>query len=408
MEQNTGDDAASIGPGREVLVTWEPQHTFVVNKEDHECLTPSRRRSSSCWTARRVPPPLRPHARRERWPCRAPARCWRPAVARRGRTRAATRPRRSPSTTRRRRSGELNFSNWPLYIDEETIKDFDKKYGGKTKYVEDINDNDEFTGKVQETLRRDRSIDRDIVVLTDWMAARWIRSGWCGADRQEEHPEREEPGARRSASPKFDPQRQYTLPWQSGMTAIGYNPEKTGRKLDSINDLFDPKFKGRVTMLQDWRDSAALVMLGAGQGPRRPPTLDDVMAAIDKIARRTTRSRSASSPATTTPRASPAATCGWSPTRATSCSSRPTTRSSSSSSPRRARCSGTDNMMMPQKPPHPYAAETMMNYVYDPVIAAQIAAYVNYVTPVKGAKEELAKTDPETAENPLIFPSDET
>jgi spermidine/putrescine transport system substrate-binding protein len=68
----------------------------------------------------------------------------------------------------------------------------------------------------------------------------------------------------------------------------------------------------------------------------------------------------------------------------------------------------TDNMLLPQKPPHPYAAETMMNYVYDPAVAAKIAAYVNYVTPVKGAKEELAKTDPKTASNELIFPSDAT
>ncbi len=101
--------------------------------------------------------------------------------------------------------GELKFSNWPLYIDEKTIKEFDKKYGGKTKYLEDINDNDEFTGKVQETLRRGRSIDRDIVVLTDWMVARWIRSGWV-----EPIDRKNVPNAKNLqptlASPKFDPQ----------------------------------------------------------------------------------------------------------------------------------------------------------------------------------------------------------
>src|SRR5215208_6276097 len=172
---------------------------------------------------------------------------------------------------------ELDFSNWPLYIDKKVLKDFDKQYGGKTKYVEDINDNDEFNGKVQEALRRGRSIDRDIVVLTDWMVARWLRAGWVEPIDKKNVPNAKnlEPTLQ---SPKFDPKRQYSLPWQSYMSAIGYNPEKTGRKLNSVNDLFDPKFKGRVTMFSDWRDSASLVMLADGKDPSSA-TIDDLMAA---------------------------------------------------------------------------------------------------------------------------------
>jgi spermidine/putrescine transport system substrate-binding protein len=64
----------------------------------------------------------------------------------------------------------------------------------------------------------------------------------------------------------------------------------------------------------------------------------------------------------------------------------------------------TDWMMIPEKAAHPYAAETMMNYVYDPKVAAKIAAYVNYISPVKGVKEVLLKEDPKLANNPLIFP----
>src|SRR3954454_19766658 len=176
---------------------------------------------------------------------------------------------------------ELKFSNWPLYIDEKTIKEFDKKYGGKTKYVEEINDNEEFTGKVQEALRRDRSIDRDIVVLTDWMVARWLRAGWADPIDKKNVPNAKnlQPAL---ASPKFDPRRQYSLPWQSGMSAIGYNPDKTGRRLNSVNDLFDPKFKGHVTMLQDWRDSAGILLVADGKKLDQV-TLDDVMGAIDRL-----------------------------------------------------------------------------------------------------------------------------
>ena len=150
-----------------------------------------------------------------------------------------------------------------------SLKDFEKKYGGKAKYVEDINDNDEFFGKVQEPLRRGRSIDRDIVVADRLDGRALDPLGLGRADRQEATSRTRRTSSRRCASPKFDPKRQYTLPWQSGMTAIGYNPKKTGRKLKSVNDLFDPKFKGRVTMLQDWRDSAGARAARRGQEDRR-------------------------------------------------------------------------------------------------------------------------------------------
>src|SRR3954463_3505708 len=74
---------------------------------------------------------------------------------------------------------QLNFSNWPLYIDKSVLKDFEKKYpGSNVKYTEEINDLEEFFGKVRQQLQRGDSLNRDIVVLTDWMAARWIRGGW--------------------------------------------------------------------------------------------------------------------------------------------------------------------------------------------------------------------------------------
>ena len=302
---------------------------------------------------------------------------------------------------------ELKFSNWPLYIDEETIKEFDKRYGGDTSYVEDINDNDEFTGKVQEALRRGRSIDRDIAVLTDWMAARWIRSKWV-----EPIDKKNVPNAKNLqptlASPKFDPKRQYTLPWQSGMTAIGYNPDKTGRELGSIDDLFDPKFKGRVTMLQEWRDSAGLVMQADGKNPEEA-TLDDVLAAIEKIEQESKKGQIRRFTGNDYTRAFAAGdlwvVVAYSGDVVQLKADNPKLEFLI---PEEGAVIWTDNMLMPQKPPHPYAAETLMNYVYDPKVAAQIAAYVNYVTPVRGAKEELAKSDEETANNELIFPSDET
>jgi spermidine/putrescine transport system substrate-binding protein len=302
---------------------------------------------------------------------------------------------------------ELDFSNWPLYIDKKVLKDFEKKYGGKVKYVEDINDNEEFYGKVQEELRRDRSLDRDLVVLTDWMAARWIRSGYVEAFDKKNIPNAKnlQPTL---ASPKFDPKRQYTMPWQSGMTAIGYNPEKTGRKLSTVKDLFDPKFKGRVTMLSDWRDSASLVLLSQGK-KTGDATVDEVKGAIEELQKQSDSGQIRKFTGNDYTRGLASGDL-WA---CTAYSGDVVQLQADNPKlefliPDEGAIIWTDNMMIPQKPPHVYAAETMINYVYDPAVAAKIAAYVNYVTPVVGAKEELAKTDPDTADNQLIFPSDET
>ena len=302
---------------------------------------------------------------------------------------------------------ELKFSNWPLYIDEKTIDEFDKKFGGETKYTEEINDNEEFTSKVQEALRRGRPIDRDIVVLTDWMVARWLRAAWV-----EPIDKKNIPNARNLqpalASPKFDPKRQYSLPWQSGLTLIGYNPQKTGRKLGSVNDLFDPKFKGHVTMLQEWRDSAGLVLLGQGTNPETA-TKDQLLGAIEKIQEESKKKQIRRFTGNDYTRALASgdlwAVVAYSGDVIQLKADNPHLEFLV---PDEGALIWTDNMLMPKKVASPYAAETLMNHVYDPVVAARIAAEVNYVTPVRGAKEELEKTDPETARNELIFPTDET
>src|SRR3954470_21836584 len=138
----------------------------------------------------------------------------------------------------------LTWANWPLYIDKKTLKSFDKEHGVKVKYVEEINDNFEFFGKVRQQLATGRPIGRDIVTLTDYMAARWVRDGYCEPlDKRNIPNEKNLVSNLRSIN--YDPQRAYTLPWQSGATGIGYNIKKTGGEIKSINQLFDPKFKGR-------------------------------------------------------------------------------------------------------------------------------------------------------------------
>src|SRR3954452_5434304 len=315
-------------------------------------------------------------------------------------------PKPATATHSKTKITELNFSNWPTYIDKQVLKDFEKKYpGSHVKYVEEINDLEEFFGKVRQQLQSGRSLNRDIVVLTDWMASRWIRGGWVEAIDKRNIPNEKnlQPGLRH---PKFDPQRNYTLPWQSGMTAIGYNKKKTGRKLNSVDDLFDPKFKGKVSFLSDPRDSAGLVAIGMGK-KMDSVTLDDMMAAIDKINQANKNGQirrfTGNDYTTDLTKGNLWVSVAYSGDLLQLQADNPDLKFVI---PEQGAILWTDNMMMPQKPPHPYAAETMMNYVYEPAVAAKIAENVGYVTPVVGAQQELEKSDPKLATNPLVFPSD--
>ena len=178
-------------------------------------------------------------------------------------------------------SKSVKISNWPLYIDKETVPNFEKATGIHATYTEDVNDNNEFFAKISEPLKRGQSIDRDIIVLTDWMAGRLIRLGYVTPLDEAKFPHKANlEDALRGVS--WDSGRKYSVPWLSGMTGIGYNPKKTGRELSSINDIFDPKFKGKVTMLTEMRDSIGLVMLGEGKDPAKV-TKADVAAAAAKI-----------------------------------------------------------------------------------------------------------------------------
>jgi spermidine/putrescine transport system substrate-binding protein len=302
--------------------------------------------------------------------------------------------------------GNWTFSNWPLYMDKKLLRAFDREFGGKVRYLEDINDNYEFLGKVRQQLEQDESIGRDIVVLTDYMAGRWVRNGWV-----EPIDKRNVPNAKNIvdnlATINYDEDRAYTLPYQSGAIGAGYNIKKTGRELKSVKDLFDPKFKGRVTMFSEPYDSACTVLLGDGIDASSA-TIDQIKGAIDKIdeANKAGQFRrfTGNDYATDLAKGNVWVALAYSGDLVQLQSDNPDLRFSYFEEGNMA---FNDNLMMPAKVEHPYAAETMFNYLYDPVVAAKLAAYVNYISPVKGAKEELEKTDPDIANNELIFPPEE-
>jgi spermidine/putrescine transport system substrate-binding protein len=302
--------------------------------------------------------------------------------------------------------GNWTFSNWPLYMDKKLLKAFDKKYGGKVRYLEDINDNYEFFGKVRQQLENGQPIGRDIVVLTDYMASRWIRNGYA-----EPIDKKNVPNAKNIvdnlASINYDPDRTFTLPYQSGATGIGYNIKKTGRELTSVKDLFDPKFKGKVTLLSEPYDSASTVLLGDGIDCSKA-SIDQIKGAIEKIDKANQagqfRRFTGNDYTTDLAKGNIWIALSFSGDLVQLQSDNPDLRFSYFEE---GNVAFNDNLMMPAKVEHAYAAETMFNYLYDPEVAAKLAAYVNYISPVKGAKEVLEKTDPEIANNELIFPPPE-
>ena len=302
--------------------------------------------------------------------------------------------------------GDWTFSNWPLYMDKKLLKAFDKKYGGKVRYLEDINDNYEFFGKVRQQLENGQPIGRDLVVLTDYMVSRWIRNGYA-----EPIDKKNVPNAKNVvdnlAHINYDPERKYSLPYQSGATGVGYNIKKTGRELNSVKDLFDPKFKGRVTLLSEPYDSASTVLLGDGVDCSKA-TLDQLLGAIDKIDKANKagqfRRFTGNDYTTDLAKGNVWVSLAYSGDLVQLQSDNPDLRFTYFEE---GNVAFNDNLLMPAHVEHPYAAETMMNYLYDPEVAAKLAAYVNYISPVKGAKEVLEKTDPDIANNELIFPPPE-
>ena len=305
----------------------------------------------------------------------------------------------------------LNFANWPLYIDEEkptTLDDFTTQTGIKVNYFEEINDNAEYFAKIQGPLSQGQSIDRDIFVFTDnsRFPGILVNEGWVEKLDQDLIPNIANL-VDAQASPPFDPNREYSLPWQSGMTGIAWNEDLTGPVTSIEQLLTDAKLKGKVSMLTEMADSVGLVMLANGDDPGSVSD-DTFNAAIDRVQEAVDSGQVArftgndfAQPLTN---GTFAASVAWSGDIVQLLADNPKLKWAI---PSDGGMIWTDNMLIPAGGSVP-TASTYMNFVYEPAIAARIAAYVNYVTPVKGAREELAKTDPETADNTLIFPDEET
>ena len=307
---------------------------------------------------------------------------------------------------------EITVSNWPFYIDQNddatkfpTLEQFTEATGVKVNYLEDINSNEEFFGEIQAPLSRGQSIDRDIIVPTAWLAARLLDLGYLQKLDKSAIPNMVNLEDT-LASPAWDPNRDYSLPWQSYITGIGYDPKKVGGQLTSVEDLLDPALKGKVTMLDSMEDTAALFMLEMGGDVVNPDQamFNEICEKLKKAVDDGQIRQFTGNDYTGLLAGGDAwASIAWSGDIVILQADNPNLEFTI---PDAGGMSSVDTMVIPTGG-DVYTASTFMNFFYDPAIAAQVAAYVNYITPVKGTKEAITEIDPALAKNPLIFPPPE-
>ncbi|HEY6730462.1 MAG TPA: spermidine/putrescine ABC transporter substrate-binding protein [Solirubrobacterales bacterium] len=300
--------------------------------------------------------------------------------------------------------GELTISNWPGYIDpgkDGTVAEFEKETGVKVQYIEDVNDNNSFFGKMQPQLEQGESGGRSIFVVTDWMAEQMHNLGYLQEINSDDLPTVFETMVAGLRDPSFDPGRKYSIPWQSGMTGIWVDKSKAP-EIKSINDLFDPKYKGKVTFLEEMRDSAALVMKGEGVDPTEASD-DDWLQAIETVKSAADsgqiRRFTGNDYTEDLTAGNIVAAVGWSGDA--SIIENP---DAEWIMPTEGCVLWSDNMVIPVGAPNTPAALGWMEFVYQPEVAADLTEYITYVSPVEGVKELVS---PELAKDPLVFPSPE-
>jgi len=310
----------------------------------------------------------------------------------------------------------VRWANWTEYLDYDeasgenpSLVEFEDANGIKVSYKEAVLDNDEFTAPLLDKLQSKKDIGYDLVTLTDWMTARWIRLGYTAKFTDGSIPNK----ANLLASlqnPSFDPGRTQSLPWQGIMAGIGWNTEKIPGGVKSVSQLFSPKNKGKVVVLSEMRDTMGLILLHLGIDPSKDFTEDQFMKGIEFLEKQVkdgivigVRGNEYTQDLRD---GNVWAVVGW----------------SGDMFQLKAESDGkfdfviaeeggmiaNDNLMIPSTSANNAAAEKLINYYYDPVIAAKVAAFVNYVCPVNGAQAEMEKIDPALAKSEFIFPTAKT
>ena len=311
----------------------------------------------------------------------------------------------------------LVFSNWPSYMDESdqkvngktvlpTLDAFEKKSGVQVTYTADVNDNSEFYAKVRDQLGACQPCGRDIFVLTDWMAARTVGLGWIQQLDHAKIPNVDAHLLKQLKAPRWDPNRDYSVPWQSGVTGIAYNSKYTG-EVRSFSELMTrADLKGKVSLLSEMGDTMTFMLLLDGADPEDFSTQEweGALARLEGYVGSGQVRRFTGNDYIRDLNAGNIVACeAWSGDVIAMQYDNPDIKWVV---PEEGLSLWSDNMLVPNKADHKANAEKLMDYYYDPEVAATLAAWVNYICPVEGAQQAMEKIDPSLVDNPLIFPDE--
>ncbi len=306
----------------------------------------------------------------------------------------------------------LNFANWPEYIDVEgktmpSLAAFEKSSGIKVTYNAEVNDNNEFFGKVKDQLGGCEATGRDIITLTDWMAGRMIGFGWIQELDKANMPNVEANLKADLRSPTWDENRDYSVPWQSGLTGIAYNAKYTG-EVGSFEELMTrPDLKGKISLLSELGDTMLFMLLLEGADPSDfdSSEWEGALARLEGyVGSGHVRKFTGNNYIRDLNAGNLVACEAWSGDVIAMQYDNPDIKWVV---PEEGLGIWSDNMLVPNKAEHKANAEALMNHYYDPEMAATLAAWVNYICPVEGAQEAMTKIDPSLVDNPLIFPDEE-
>jgi len=310
----------------------------------------------------------------------------------------------------------VKFANWTAYLDFDdktktypTLEAFQKLTGITATYSEDIEDNETYATKILPQLQAKQDIDRDIFVFTDWMANRMIQQGFVQPlELIRMHNASNLRPILQDVS--FDPGRNHSLTWQSGFAGIGYHKGKVGRELKTLDDLWAPDLKGKVTALLEFRDTVGLIMLRQGVDISQPFTEAQFQTGVDEVSKQLANGQirriKGNSYLQDLTSGNAIAGIVWSGDIA---QLQTNTKDDNWTFvlPESKGTLWSDNMMVPITSRHRRNAQRLMDYYYDPLVAAKVAAYVAYICPVQGAQEQMKKVDPTLVDDPMIFPTEE-
>ncbi|BBX16238.1 twin-arginine translocation pathway signal protein [Mycolicibacterium duvalii] len=300
-------------------------------------------------------------------------------------------------------SGTLRVSNWPLYMADGFVAAFQTASGITVDYKEDFNDNEQWFAKVKEPLARKQDIGADLVVPTEFMAVRLNQLGWLNEISEDGVPNKKNlrPDLLNASA---DPGRKVTAPYMSGLVGLAYNRAATGRDIRTIDDLWDPAFRGRVSLFSDVQDGLGMIMLSQGNSPENP-TSETVQRAVDLVREQNDRGQirrfTGNDYSSDLTAGNIAVAQAYSGDIVQLQADNPDLQFVV---PESGGTTFLDTMVIPYTTQNQRAAEAWIDYIYDRANYAKLVAYTQFVPVLSDMTEELRKVDPAAADNPLINP----